>query len=190
MTQLSRVLGAPCWVRCRSHCHASRRANSRRSGRGSKVCRESACAGARSWGRQIMTRTHDYEGFTREISVESDIQIGPSWHETVRTRTGYVAIARIFSGAEHRRGLPAFAFRRSGRPSLCIGGRCAHGGIVRREQECRRPVLPRSAWNWWAVSPARRPGLRCGRPWLFVPEWIRSGGDFPNVVSFPVTAVV
>lgn len=44
-----------------------------------------------------MTRSYDYEGFTLEISVESDISIGPKTLEP--TRPGYVAVVRIFQAA-------------------------------------------------------------------------------------------
>ncbi|WP_321930756.1 hypothetical protein [Paraburkholderia guartelaensis] len=44
-----------------------------------------------------MTRSYDYEGFTLEISVESDISIRPKKPEPARP--GYVAIVRIFQAA-------------------------------------------------------------------------------------------
>ncbi|HKR46218.1 MAG TPA: hypothetical protein VJU59_42260 [Paraburkholderia sp.] len=44
-----------------------------------------------------MTRSYDYEGFTLEISVESDISIGPM--KLKPTRPGYVAVVRIFQKA-------------------------------------------------------------------------------------------
>jgi len=44
-----------------------------------------------------MTRSYDYEGFTLEISVESEFSIGPNRREP--TRPGYVAIVRIFQAA-------------------------------------------------------------------------------------------
>lgn len=46
-----------------------------------------------------MTRSYDYEGFTLEISVESDISIGPKKLEP--TRPGYVAVVRIFQKANN-----------------------------------------------------------------------------------------
>ncbi|HTR08879.1 MAG TPA: hypothetical protein VMJ11_19955 [Paraburkholderia sp.] len=44
-----------------------------------------------------MTRSYDYEGFTLEISVESDISIGLKKLEPARA--GYVAVVRIFQAA-------------------------------------------------------------------------------------------
>lgn len=44
-----------------------------------------------------MTRSYDYEGFTLEIAVESEISIGPTRAEP--TRPGYVAVVRIFQAA-------------------------------------------------------------------------------------------
>ncbi|WP_321916574.1 MULTISPECIES: hypothetical protein [unclassified Paraburkholderia] len=44
-----------------------------------------------------MTRSYDYEGFTLEIAVESDIRIGPARAEPIRP--GYVAVVRIFQAA-------------------------------------------------------------------------------------------
>jgi len=44
-----------------------------------------------------MTRSYAYEGFMLDISVESDISIGPNRREP--TRPGYVAIVRIFQAA-------------------------------------------------------------------------------------------
>ena len=40
-----------------------------------------------------MTRSYDYEGFTLEISVESDFSVGLKKPEPVRR--GYVAVVRI-----------------------------------------------------------------------------------------------
>lgn len=44
-----------------------------------------------------MTRRYDYEGFTLEISVESDFTIGAK--RPVQRRTGYIAIVRIFQAS-------------------------------------------------------------------------------------------
>jgi hypothetical protein len=46
----------------------------------------------------VMTRSYDYEGFTLEISVESDVCIGPNRREPKRSR--YVAVVRIFHKAD------------------------------------------------------------------------------------------
>ncbi|WP_321845233.1 hypothetical protein [Paraburkholderia bannensis] len=45
----------------------------------------------------VMTRSYDYEGFTLEISVESDFTLGAM--RPVPRRIGYVAIVRIFQAS-------------------------------------------------------------------------------------------
>ncbi len=44
-----------------------------------------------------MTRSYDYEGFTLEISVESDFTIGAK--QRSECRIGYVAVVRIFQAS-------------------------------------------------------------------------------------------
>lgn len=44
-----------------------------------------------------MTRSYDYEGFTLEVCVQSNVGIGPKQLEPARR--GYVAIVRIFWAA-------------------------------------------------------------------------------------------
>ncbi|CAG9252245.1 conserved hypothetical protein [Paraburkholderia unamae] len=44
-----------------------------------------------------MTRSYDYEGFTLEISAESDFSVAISKREP--SRRGYVAVVRIFQAA-------------------------------------------------------------------------------------------
>ncbi|TDG03226.1 hypothetical protein E1N52_35655 [Paraburkholderia guartelaensis] len=41
-----------------------------------------------------MTRSYDYEGYTLEVSVQSDFSIGAG--RLAQTRPGYVAVVRIF----------------------------------------------------------------------------------------------